>query len=261
MASLSSRRTRATTTYARTTAAPRLRRAAHRLGAERTGRSRRSGSGTPSWHSSTRSGGTLARQLDFESIIELVGERVRSIFDAHGVIVGLYDHATKAHVVYVIDGGTGIRLARRSSDQALVARDSRFVVRSGSRIERPTGTRSSSSGVGHDRRVVARRADLGRRPSNRRDRARSWSRTGSPRPTSGSSPPSLPAWAWRWRTPACSTRRSGCSRRPSSAAPSSPSSTRSARRCRGSSTSRRSSSSSASASGRCSTHARCSSPC
>ena len=48
------------------------------------------------------------------------------------------------------------------------------------------------------------------------------------------------AWAWRWRTRACSTRRSACSRRPSSAPPSWRSSTACRKASPRSSTSRRS---------------------
>ena len=39
-------------------------------------------------------GGALAEQLDFTSIIELVGERVRSIFGAPTIFIALYDAAT-----------------------------------------------------------------------------------------------------------------------------------------------------------------------
>jgi signal transduction histidine kinase/CheY-like chemotaxis protein/uncharacterized protein YigA (DUF484 family) len=39
-------------------------------------------------------GQALAEQLEFEAIIELVGERVRSIFDARSIFIALYDSAT-----------------------------------------------------------------------------------------------------------------------------------------------------------------------
>jgi GAF domain-containing protein/CheY-like chemotaxis protein len=38
-------------------------------------------------------GAALARQLDFEAIVELVGERVRAIFDSHNMFVSIYDPA------------------------------------------------------------------------------------------------------------------------------------------------------------------------
>ncbi|HET8784944.1 MAG TPA: GAF domain-containing protein, partial [Candidatus Limnocylindrales bacterium] len=40
-------------------------------------------------------GEALARQLDFDAIVELVGERVRSIFEARGIFIGLYDPDTQ----------------------------------------------------------------------------------------------------------------------------------------------------------------------
>ena len=65
------------------------------------------------------------------------------------------------------------------------------------------------------------------------------SRMSTRKPTSASSRRWPRAWAWRSRTPACSTRRSACSRRPTSAPPSSRSSTRSSRRSPRRSTCRR----------------------
>ena len=40
-------------------------------------------------------GSALAKQLDFEEICEVVGERVRSIFHTPSVSIGLYDAATR----------------------------------------------------------------------------------------------------------------------------------------------------------------------
>ena len=39
-------------------------------------------------------GSALAKQLDFAAIIELVGERVRSIFEARSIFIAIYDEAT-----------------------------------------------------------------------------------------------------------------------------------------------------------------------
>ena len=39
-------------------------------------------------------GAALAKQLDFDAIIELVGERIRSIFDVHSIFIALQDPAT-----------------------------------------------------------------------------------------------------------------------------------------------------------------------
>ena len=62
--------------------------------------------------------------------------------------------------------------------------------------------------------------------------------THSATPTCACCRRSRPAWASRWKTPASSTKRSGCSRRPNSATPSSRSSTACRRRSPPSSTSR-----------------------
>ncbi|HMJ79913.1 MAG TPA: GAF domain-containing protein, partial [Candidatus Dormibacteraeota bacterium] len=52
-------------------------------------------------------GQALARQLDFEAITELVGERIRSIFETRSVSIALYDEATNLiSWPYEIDEGT-----------------------------------------------------------------------------------------------------------------------------------------------------------
>ena len=51
-------------------------------------------------------GSALAEQLDFASIIDLVGERVRSIFEAPTIFIGLYDTATgRIAFPYSVDEG------------------------------------------------------------------------------------------------------------------------------------------------------------
>jgi len=51
-------------------------------------------------------GQALAQQLDFQAIIELVGERVRAIFDAPDIWIGFYDRQTNLiHYPYQIDHG------------------------------------------------------------------------------------------------------------------------------------------------------------
>ena len=51
-------------------------------------------------------GQALARQLDFGSIVELVGEHVRMVFEARSVSIGLYDEATEVvRFVYEVDEG------------------------------------------------------------------------------------------------------------------------------------------------------------
>ena len=60
-------------------------------------------------------GDALARQLEFEAIIELVGERVREIFDSHNMFVGLYDEAAgRISFPYEIDDGRADPDATRS---------------------------------------------------------------------------------------------------------------------------------------------------
>ena len=54
-------------------------------------------------------GDALARQLDFDAIIELIGERLRGVFAARSVSIGLYDRASDAvEWRYEIDEGTRI---------------------------------------------------------------------------------------------------------------------------------------------------------
>jgi GAF domain-containing protein/CheY-like chemotaxis protein len=51
-------------------------------------------------------GAALAQQLDFEAIIELVGQRISAIFDARSAFIGLYDAATdEIRFPYDIDEG------------------------------------------------------------------------------------------------------------------------------------------------------------
>src|SRR5262245_10214472 len=51
-------------------------------------------------------GAALAKQLDFEGVIELVGEKIRSIFEAPTAIISLYDPATNVLTTpYSIDQG------------------------------------------------------------------------------------------------------------------------------------------------------------
>ncbi|MDH4141267.1 MAG: GAF domain-containing protein [Chloroflexota bacterium] len=51
-------------------------------------------------------GAALAQQLEFDAIIELVGERVRSIFATNSLFIALYDHVTNAiRFPYDIDEG------------------------------------------------------------------------------------------------------------------------------------------------------------
>ena len=59
-------------------------------------------------------GSALAEQLEFQAIIDLVGDRVRAIFDADSMFIALYDEATDDHRVPV-------RHAMRASGSTVAA--------------------------------------------------------------------------------------------------------------------------------------------
>ncbi len=56
-------------------------------------------------------GQALAAQLEFEAIIDIVGERIRSIFDVHAMFVALYDAATDT-IAFPYDIDEGERFER-----------------------------------------------------------------------------------------------------------------------------------------------------
>ena len=73
-------------------------------------RSRRRGSATPSSRWSTRSATPSRSQLDFQAIIDLVGERVRRVFDSQSMFIALYDEPSGTITFpYEIDEGTRIQ--------------------------------------------------------------------------------------------------------------------------------------------------------
>ena len=60
----------------------------------------------PSWPWSNEVGRALAEQLEFEAVVELVGERVRGIFESDSLAIVLYDAATQMlSAPYLIDAG------------------------------------------------------------------------------------------------------------------------------------------------------------
>ncbi len=175
-------------------------------------------------------GQALGSQLEFEAIIELVGERIRALVRAGVDVHRPVRRGDRDDQLPVRDRGR----------QADVDRDLR--ARSGPDLHRhprpaaasPGSRRAGTCARGdHLRqrdRVVARRPDPGRRHRHRRDRARGHgARRVRRRRPSGSSARSPRAWPSRSRTRRCSTRRAGCSPRPTSAPPSWPSSTASSR--------------------------------
>jgi signal transduction histidine kinase len=53
----------------------------------------------------------LASQLDFDAIIDLVGDKVRDLFDAQSVAIGTYDHAAGlVHYRYVVQKGRRVEM-------------------------------------------------------------------------------------------------------------------------------------------------------
>ena len=180
-------------------------------------------------------GQALAQQLDFDAIIELVGERVRAIFDAATMFIALYDAATDSISLPV----------RHRRGRALRARP---IVQLGPGLT-STVIRTAPAAATRDHRGAAWRRRRSR--SAARDRSpgsacRSWPATASSasigleassadRLQRGRRTPAQHARVEHGRRarerPACSTRRSGCSPRPTSARPSWPSSTASSRAC------------------------------
>ena len=174
-------------------------------------------------------GEALARQLDFGAITELVGERVRTIFEASSMFIAFYDPATDPAVVplHIDEGqrfdrpddpdGAGPDLAGHHdgppSASALTPRRSGWVP------SRWAGRRPNSFlGVP----IVAGDRVIGVIAIERLEL------DASPRPMSGSCPRSRRAWAWPSRTPDCSGRPSACLPNPTNGRRSWPSSTRSA---------------------------------
>ena len=48
----------------------------------------------------------LASKLDYQAILDLVGDKIREIFDAQGVAIGTYDHAARlVHYGYMVQKG------------------------------------------------------------------------------------------------------------------------------------------------------------
>ena len=68
-------------------------------------------------------GGALAKQLDFDSIVDLVGERVRAIFDATDMFVAIHDagHGLILFPFEIVDGERITTSARSRSAQGLTS--------------------------------------------------------------------------------------------------------------------------------------------
>ena len=159
-------------------------------------------------------GQALATQLDLGELIDLVGERVRETFDADIAYVALHDEAAG-----VIEFPYNWELGEHIVEPPMPFGDglTSQIIESGE----PLLEHSSGGGdrpiVGTPSTLVPRRADLGRRPGDRRDQRPEHApgraiRRGATPDCSRRSPQT---WAWRSRTRA-SSPRSGVRRSTSS---------------------------------------------
>ncbi len=92
-------------------------------------------------------GAALAKQLDFEEIVELVGERVRDIFEASSLFIALYDEATET-IRFPYEIAEGERLHTRPD------RARRRIDLAGDPVPVPASPR-------HERRIRGRRRSPG----------------------------------------------------------------------------------------------------
>ena len=172
-------------------------------------------SGRPSSRSSTRSARRSRASSTSERCIELVGERMRTIFDAQvdrhrAPRPGArprshfpYDARTRATASLASRSPLGTGLTRTSSRPGSRSGSARSVEPSEAVGAVDVGGDATQSWLGVP--IIAATASIGvlslesLEPSTR-----------SARRTSACSPPSPRAWASPSRTPACSTRRSAC---------------------------------------------------
>ena len=163
-------------------------------------------------------GRALAEQLEFEAVVELVGERVRGIFESDSLAIVLYDAATQMlSAPYLIDAGerleqppwpfgTGLMSTVIRTREPLLLGSSEATEAHGAIF---IGGVDNESWLGVP--ILAGDQVIGVIDlENRRA-------TPTTRPTSDCWPRWPRAWASHSRTPACSTRPSGCSPRPISA--------------------------------------------
>ncbi len=83
-------------------------------------------------------GAALAKQLDFQGIVELVGERVRGIFDASSLFIALYDETTgMVRFPYEIAEGERIHTEPMKLGEGLTSRviQSRAALRMGTNVD------------------------------------------------------------------------------------------------------------------------------
>ena len=158
-------------------------------------------------------GEALVRQLEFDAIIQLVGERVRALFEVQSIFIALHDPVTNLIAFpYDLDEGVPFERGTLPFGPGLTS----TVITTGRSLadgqRRRADGRRGDPGRRHGHPLVARRSDHRRERRHRRPRARE--RRGERVHRGGRAADRRPlprAWASRSRTPACSTRRSGCS--------------------------------------------------
>ena len=207
-------------------------------------------------------GSALSRQLEFDAIIDLVGERLATMLRTQDMYIALYDRGSGlVSFPFYIDGGVRVPAEPFPLGTGLTSK----VLEAGRPLRFSTAADQAAGGgilPASDRRrardrhrELARRADHGRRRRDRRgdDLANLAAGPSTARQTNASWRRSPRAWASRSRTRGSSRRRSASSPRPTSAQPSSRSSTASSRASRPTSTCSRCTTSSATRSRRSST--------
>ena len=61
----------------------------------------------------------MVSQLDFQAIIDLVGDKVREIFGARDLSIRLYDHGTEMITIpYIVEGGERLHVDSEPMGQA-----------------------------------------------------------------------------------------------------------------------------------------------
>ena len=159
----------------------------------------------------------MAAELDFQAIVDLVGDKLREVLHTGDIGIRWFDRAGRPGALPVRVRAR--RAARHCRPCPLRPRSSTTLARPRQPLVVPTAA-AEQMALGIERGAGHRREPLGD------GRARSSAATGCSAPSSTRglrarerlrrrrrAPAAAPwprAWAWRWRTRACSTRRSGC---------------------------------------------------
>ena len=175
----------------------------------------------------------MAAELDFQAIVDLVGDKLREVFQTGDIGIRWYDAKAEPESTSCTSTstacGSAARPYRRAGDRAKVFAPA---LETRSRSSRTAAPSRTARGV-PDRPGTDQSLSVVMVPIIGGDRVLGHHRHGEPRARerlrrvrrAPAARPSPRAWASRSRTRASSTRRSACSRRASSARPSSRSST------------------------------------